>query len=166
MKQVRKSWLTKTGTKFQVNKPSQALPEMLSKTQTRISWVLQVVAAIIMGQTLFFKFTGAPEPIYIFTTLGAEPYGRWLAGISELVAVVLLLWPALAGLGGLLGLGVMSGALLAHLTTKLGIEVLGDGGLLFYMGVIVWVACAVIVWLRRYQLIDQANSLRQRFLPA
>jgi putative oxidoreductase len=138
---------------------------MLSKSQTILSWVLQLAAAVIMGQTLFFKFTGAPEPIYIFTTLGAEPYGRWLAGTSELVAVVLLLWPAMAGAGALLGMGVMSGALLAHLTTKLGIEVLGDGGLLFYLGVGVWVACAVIVLIRRHQLLGKANVLRQRFLP-
>jgi putative oxidoreductase len=138
---------------------------MITQTQTRLSWVLQLVAAIIMGQTLFFKFSGAPEPIYIFTTLGVEPYGRWLAGISELVAVILLLWPAMAGLGGLLGLGVMSGALLAHLTTKLGIVVLDDGGLLFYLGVVVWVACAVIVWLRRNLMLDQVKALRQRFLP-
>ena len=138
---------------------------MLSKSQTRLSWALQLIAAVIMGQTLFFKFTGAPEPIYIFTTLGVEPYGRWLAAISELVAVVLLLWPALAGAGALLGLGVMSGALLAHLTTKLGIEVLGDGGLLFYLGVVVWVACAITVFIRKDQLISQANMLRQRFLP-
>jgi hypothetical protein len=104
---------------------------MSSTLQHRLSGLLQNVAAVIMGQTLFFKFSGAPEPVYIFTTLGAEPYGRWLAAVSELVAVVLLLWPALAGVGGLLGLGIMSGALMAHLTTKLGIEVLGDGGLLF-----------------------------------
>jgi len=139
---------------------------MPSQNQTRVSWVLQVAAAVIMGQTLFFKFSGAPEPIYIFTTLGAEPYGRWLAGVSELVAVVLLLWPVMAGVGALLGVGVMSGALLAHLTTKLGIEVLGDGGLLFSMGVVVWVACAVIVFIRRNQLMAQAKTLRQRFLPA
>ena len=139
---------------------------MPSQNQTRVSWVLQVAAAVIMGQTLFFKFSGAPEPIYIFTTLGAEPYGRWLAGVSELVAVVLLLWPMMAGVGALLGVGVMSGALLAHLTTKLGIEVLGDGGLLFSLGVTVWVACAVIVFIRRNQLMAQAKTLRQRFLPA
>jgi hypothetical protein len=139
---------------------------MPSQNQTRVSWVLQVAAAVIMGQTLFFKFSGAPEPIYIFTTLGAEPYGRWLAGVSELVAVVLLLWPVMAGVGALLGVGVMSGALLAHLTTKLGIEVLGDGGLLFSLGVVVWVACAVIVFIRRNQLMAQAKTLRQRFLPA
>ena len=139
---------------------------MHSQNQNRLSWLLQIVAAVIMGQTLFFKFTGAPEPIYIFTTLGAEPYGRWLAGVSELIATVLLLWPSMAGLGALLGVGVMSGALLAHLTTKLGIVVLGDGGLLFTMGVVAWVACAVVVFIRRNQLMAQAKMLRQRFLPA
>jgi hypothetical protein len=134
--------------------------------QNRLSWLLQIVAAVIMGQTLFFKFSGAPEPVYIFTTLGVEPYGRWLAAVSELVAVVLLLWPAMAGAGGLLGLGVMSGALMAHLTTKLGIEVLGDGGLLFALGVVVWVACAGIVFLRRNQLLALAKALRARFMPS
>jgi len=95
-----------------------------------------------------------------------SPYGRWLAAVSELVAVALLLWPAMAGAGGLLGLGVMSGALMAHLTTKLGIEVLGDGGLLFALGIVVWVACAGIVFLRRNQLLAQAKALRARFMPS
>ena len=137
---------------------------MLSPSQSRVAWVLQVIAAIIMGQTLFFKFTGAPEPVYIFTTLGAEPFGRWFAGVSELVAVILLLIPSTAGLGALFSIGVMSGAILAHLT-KLGIVVLDDGGLLFGMGVIVWIACAVVVWIRRGELIRQAQALRLRFLP-
>jgi len=73
---------------------------MLSPSQSRVAWVLQIIAAIIMGQTLFFKFTGAPEPVYIFTTLGAEPFGRWFAGASELVAVVLLLIPSHRRAGG------------------------------------------------------------------
>jgi hypothetical protein len=137
---------------------------MLSSSQSRVAWVLQIIAAIIMGQTLFFKFTGAPEPVYIFTTLGVEPFGRLFAGFSELVAVVLLLIPSTAGLGALFSIGVMSGAILAHLT-KLGIVVLDDGGLLFGMGVIVWIACAVVVWLRRSELIRQAQALRQKFLP-
>jgi hypothetical protein len=137
---------------------------MLSSSQSRVAWVLQIIAAIIMGQTLFFKFTGAPEPVYIFTTLGVEPFGRLFAGFSELVAVVLLLIPSTAGLGALFSIGVMSGAILAHLT-KLGIVVLDDGGLLFGMGVIVWIACAVVVWLSRGELIRQAQALRQKLLP-
>ena len=137
---------------------------MPSTFQSRLAWALQIIAAVIMGQTLFFKFTGAPEPVYIFTTLGAEPFGRLFAGFSELVAVILLLIPSTAGVGALFSIGVMSGAILAHLT-KLGIVVLDDGGLLFGMGVVVWVACAVVVWLRRGELLAQAQTLRQKFLP-
>ena len=137
---------------------------MLTPFQSHLSWTLQILAAVIMGQTLFFKFTGAPEPVYLFTTLGAEPFGRWFAAISELIAVGLLLIPATAGFGALMSIGVMSGAILAHLT-KLGIVVLDDGGVLFGMGIAVWVACAVVAWLRRAELLTQAQVLRQRFLP-
>lgn len=113
-----------------------------------LSWVLRIIAAIILGQTLFFKFSGAEESRYIFSTLGMEPWGRYAAGVSELIAVILLLIPRTAWLGGLMGLGVISGALFFHLT-KLGIEVQGDGGTLFYLALAVFVCCAGVVWLHR-----------------
>ena len=134
---------------------------MLTPTQKKISLALQIIAAVIMAQTLFFKFTGAPEPIYIFSKLGAEPWGRWFAGVSELIAAVMLLWPGMAGIGAVFSLGVMSGAILAHLT-KLGIVVLDDGGLLFILALVVWVACAIIAWLHRatlFALLDKARKL-------
>jgi hypothetical protein len=118
------------------------------KTQLIISWVAQLAAAVILLQTLFFKFTGAPESVYIFSTLGAEPWGRLGSGVVELVAAGLLLWPRFAALGALLGLGVMAGAIGAHLT-KLGIEVQGDGGTLFGLAVATAVCCAGVAYLRR-----------------
>ena len=78
---------------------------------TRLSWVLRVIAAFILGQTLFFKFTGAEESRYIFSTLGMEPWGRYAVASAELVTVVLLLLPRGAWLGSLMGLGVIAGAL-------------------------------------------------------
>ncbi len=117
----------------------------------RLSWAAQIVAAVILLQTLFFKFTGAPESVYIFTTLGLEPWGRIGSGIVELIASALLLFPASAAVGGLLGLGVMAGALVSHLT-RLGIEVQGDGGLLFGLACLVTLCCLVVVWLRRRSL--------------
>lgn len=123
----------------------------MSKTNQILSWALRLLAAAILGQTLFFKFTGAAESKYIFSTLGLEPVGRVGSGIAELIAVILLLMPRTAALGGLLGLGVISGALVAHLT-RLGIEVQGDGGLLFYLAIIVFVCCAGVLWLHRAQL--------------
>lgn len=116
---------------------------------TRIlDWLLRIVAAVILLQTLFFKFTGAEESIWIFTTLGAEPWGRYLSGTAELAAAVMLLVPRTAWAGATLALGVMAGAILSHLTL-LGIEVMGDGGLLFGLGVLVFVASAVSLWIHR-----------------
>ena len=115
------------------------------------SWSLQLIAAAILGQTLFFKFSGAPEAVELFQTLGVEPFGRLGLGVVELIAVVLLLWPRRAVLGGLLSVGLMVGAIGSHLTV-LGIEVANDGGQLFAMAWVTLLAGAGVVWLRRGQL--------------
>ncbi len=128
------------------------------QTRSLLSWVLRLIAALILAQTLYFKFTGAEESRYIFSTIGMEPWGRYLVGISELVTVVLLILPRTAWLGGLLGLGVIAGALFFHLTI-LGIEVMGDGGLLFYLALTVFVCCLAILWLHRSELQVQWKRL-------
>lgn len=112
--------------------------------QTILLWVLRLVAAAIMLQTLFFKFSGAEESIYIFSAIGMEPWGRIGTGVMELIASALILWPRTTHLGALLGAGLMSGAIFFHLT-KLGIEVKGDGGLLFYYALTVFISCAILV---------------------
>jgi hypothetical protein len=123
----------------------------LTRAQWIASWVLQIAAAGILFQTLFFKFTGAEESVYIFSTLGAEPWGRIGSGIIELITVVLLLIPATASVGALLAVGVACGAILSHLT-RLGIVVKDDGGLLFGLALTVFVASLAIVILRRREL--------------
>ena len=90
----------------------------------------RIAAAIILLQTLYFKFSGAPESVHIFSTLGVEPWGRLASGVAELMAAILLLTTRWNWLGAALAIGIMLGALGAHLTV-LGIEVQGDGGLLF-----------------------------------
>lgn len=120
-----------------------------------------MAAAAILAQTLYFKFTAAPESVYIFSTLGMEPYGRIGSGIGELIAAILLLIPSLAWLGAAMGLGVISGALFFHLT-KLGIEVQGDGGLLFALAVIVFICCLTVLALRRHQWLPLLLRLRRR----
>lgn len=126
-------------------------PTSLTTVARIVSWIAQLTAAVILAQTLFFKFAGAPESVWIFRTLGVEPWGRWAAGLSELLAVVLLLVPQTAVFGALLALGVMAGAIGAHLT-RLGIAVQGDGGLLFGLAVAVTVAALVVIAIRRRQL--------------
>jgi hypothetical protein len=113
--------------------------------------MLQLLAAAILLQTLFFKFAGAEESVYIFSTLGVEPAGRIGSGVVELIAAVLLLVPSTAAAGALLTLGVMAGAIMSHLTL-LGIEVKDDGGLLFGLAVAVFVSAAVVLFLRRAEI--------------
>lgn len=124
---------------------------MLTRTQRIISWILQIIVAAILFQTLFFKFAGAEESKYIFMTLGMEPVGRIGSGVAELLCVILLLVPATVTIGAILSLGVISGAIFSHLT-KLGIVVKDDGGLLFALAVAVFVGSAAILFIRRRQI--------------
>ena len=123
----------------------------LTRGATLASWACQLTAAAILGQTLFFKFTGAPESRYIFSTLGIEPWGRIGTGVAELIAVALLLYPRTSVLGAVLAVGLMGGAIMSHLT-KLGIEVQGDHGLLFKLAITVLVTSLVVVVIRRRDL--------------
>ena len=116
-----------------------------------ISWIAQLTAAVILGQTLFFKFSASPEAVQLFERLGAEPWGRVGTGVVELVAMVLLLTPRLAAYGGILAAGLMVGAIGSHLT-RLGIEVAGDGGTLFAMAWVVLISGIVVAYLRRAEL--------------
>jgi hypothetical protein len=110
-----------------------------------------LLAAVILLQTLFFKFTGAEESVYIFSTLGMEPAGRIGTGVMELIAAVLLLVPSTVTAGAVLAMGLMAGAILSHLTV-LGIEVKNDGGLLFGLAVTVFVSAATVLVIRRAEI--------------
>ncbi len=127
------------------------MQSMPGRTATIASWACQLGAAAILGQTLYFKFTGAAESRFIFSQLGMEPWGRYATGVVELVAVVLLLNPRTAILGAVLATGLMGGAIMSHLT-RLGIEVQGDGGLLFGLAITVLVLSAIVIVLRRREL--------------
>ena len=116
-----------------------------------IDWICRITAAIILLQTLFFKFTAAPESVYIFTKVGAEPWGRIGSGVLELIAAAMLLVPRTVWAGALLALGMMTGAIISHLTV-LGIEVQGDKGLLFFLALTVFLTSAVALALHRAQI--------------
>lgn len=116
-----------------------------------VSWILRLTAAIILLQTLYFKFTGAPESVYIFTKVHAEPWGRIGSGVMELIASILLLTPRYTWLGSLLAAAATAGAILSHLTL-LGIEVQGDKGLLFALAIIVFLASLINLYLHRREI--------------
>jgi putative oxidoreductase len=116
--------------------------------RTIFLWTARLVAALIMVQTLFFKFTGAEESIYIFETVGMEPWGRIGVGVMELIASVLILIPSASWLGAVVALGLMLGAIAMHLTI-LGIEVKGDGGYLFFLALAVSACSIYVLWTAR-----------------
>jgi putative oxidoreductase len=116
-----------------------------------VYWAARLLAAVVMLQTLYFKFTGAQESVEIFTALGMEPWGRIGIGVFELIASALLLISAVAWMGALLALGLMAGAIFSHLFI-LGIEVQGDGGYLFILAVTVS-ACSVYVLIVNFEKI-------------
>jgi len=121
--------------------------------------LLQLIISIIVGQTLFFKFTGAPESIYIFSTLGVEPWGRIALGTMELLSIILLWIPRTTLYALILIVGMMSGAIASHLFV-LGIEIRGDKGQLFMLGLITWVSAAVLLISKR----EEVKALCLKFL--
>jgi len=121
-----------------------------------IKWIFRIVASGILLQTLFFKFSGAEESIYIFSTLGIEPYGRIGSGIAELIVAILILIPGTTWIGALGGSGIMAGAIASHLFV-LGIEVKNDGGLLFSLAVITLLSCSVLLYFDKNKLFNLLN---------
>ena len=146
----------------------------MSTSHRRIQTVLVLYVAFVFIQSLFFKFTNSPETVYIFGTLDEWAGGLGLPGLfapdgifsqyvigsAELVASAALLaslsarFRSLRPYAALLSMGVISGAILFHLFTPLGVSVLNadgtrDGGLLFGMACGVWLASAALIWLNR-----------------
>jgi putative oxidoreductase len=127
------------------------------KAKPIISLILRLVAAFIMLQTLYFKFTGHPESVYIFTQLGIEPWGRIGTGVVELIASVLLLLPGTIVIGGLLATGLMIGAIASHVFV-LGFDVRGDGGQLALYAILVLAASLSLLFLHYEQLLSYKKA--------
>lgn len=121
--------------------------------KTIFIWIVRLTAAAILLQTLYFKFTAAEESVYIFSTLGIEPYGRIGSGVVELIAAVLILIPRTTLVGALLGLATMLGAIFSHLFI-LGIEVKNDGGELFILAIITFLCCSILVYENKNRIPD------------
>ena len=125
--------------------------ETLTARQRSICWILALIAAGIMIETLFFKFTAAPESVFIFKKMGTEPWMRWVQGVWELLASIGLLLPRLRWAGAILTTGAMSAAILSHLTW-LGYAVQGDHGLLFCMALVTFTCGVSIMWIYRHHI--------------
>jgi len=120
-------------------------------TKSILSLILRLVPAIILLQTLYFKFSAAPESVFIFEQLGLEPWGRIGLGVAELIIAILIMVPKTTWLGALLGMGIMAGAIFSHVT-KLGVVVQNDGGTLFILALVTLICCMALVWVNRKQI--------------
>jgi hypothetical protein len=143
---------------------------MTNRTRSITLFVLSAYIAFVFVQSLFFKFSGSAESIFIFSTLRDwsgiglfEPFGRWAVGSAELVASILLFIPFTRIYGAGIALGVISGAIFFHLFTPLGVEIMGDGGLLFTLACGVWLASALILWLERRAVMALIAAVRVQF---
>ena len=114
-------------------------------------WIVKLVAVVILVQTLYFKFSGAEESVYIFSTLGVEPYGRIGSGIIELIASILILIPRTTLLGAIVGMSTMVGAIASHLLF-LGVEVKNDGGTLFILAIITFICCSILIYCTKHKI--------------
>jgi len=130
--------------------------------KTTLSWVAQIVVAIIMGQTLFFKFTDAPETVKLFAQLGQGALAYKTIGFLELIACVLILVRPTITLGAVLSMGLMSGAIMAHVT-KVGFA--GDHGVLGGLAILTWILSALVLFLRREQVITLIQSFKSKLAP-
>lgn len=131
------------------------------KSSTILLWVLRIIAAVIMLQTLYFKFSAAEESVFIFTEMGIEPWGRIATGIFELIASILILYRPTLIFGAIMAAGIMSGAILSHLTV-LGVEVKDDGGQLFAYALIVWMCSAIIIWMEKEKIMQLVKKLNNK----
>ena len=124
-----------------------------SKALKIVDWIVRIVVAVILLQTLYFKFSGAKESVYIFTTLGAEPWGRIGSGVVELIASLFLLVPRTAAFGALLVFGTACGAIFSHLT-KLGLAIpaVDDHGELFGLAITIFLGSLIVLYFRRREI--------------
>ncbi|HEX4118266.1 MAG TPA: hypothetical protein VHX99_05645 [Rhizomicrobium sp.] len=143
------------------------------KAKTIFLWALSTYIAVVFVQSLFFKFTGAPESIYIFSTLRDwsgialfEPAGRWVIGLCELTASILLFMPRTRIFGAALAIGIMTGAIFFHLFSPIGVVILGDGGELFTLACGVWISGWIILALSRDEIRAWLDIARRQFRPS
>jgi putative oxidoreductase len=146
-----KAWNPTTAELVAASKRELEPADTLTRRQRILSWTCCLIAAAIMIETLFFKFTGAAESKYIFQKMGTEPWMRWVQGLWELTASIGLLLPRLRWAGGILTTGAMMAAILSHMTW-LGYSIQGDRGLLFGMALVTFTCGVTVMWMYRHHI--------------
>src|SRR5689334_20952358 len=152
-----KAWNPSAAELLEASQRTYEPADTLIRNEHVITWICSLIAAAIMIETLFFKFTGAAESKYIFSKMGTEPWMRWVQGTWELFASIGLLWPRMRWASGILTVAAMSAAILSHMTW-LGYSVQNDYGLLFSMAIVTF-TCGFTVMMIHRHLIPNYVSL-------
>lgn len=124
------------------------------------SWILRLVVAIILLQTLYYKFTAHPDSVHIFTAIGIEPWGRIGVGILELITALLILIPNTKVIGIMCTLVIILGAVFSHLLV-LGLNVSNDGGALFVLAIIVLIASILFIKINKNEVLLTIKPYRK-----
>lgn len=121
----------------------------LNKAEKLISIVFQIIAALILANAAFGKFSGNEMSVHVFHELNILET-RIVIGIIEVLAALLLL-SKIPQYGALLGFGTMLGALIAHVSI-LGMEIHGDGGQMVMMMAVVLLSSIIVMWINRRRM--------------
>jgi hypothetical protein len=132
---------------------------MISKNT--ISWILRLTVAIILLQTLYYKFTGHPDSVHIFSALGVEPWGRIGLGVVELITSILILMPKTKIIGMINSIGIITGAILSHFLV-IGFNVSNDGGGLFTLAIIVFIASSIFLIMHKNEVVALIQRTTKR----
>ncbi len=133
------------------------------KPKKIISWILRAVIAVILLQTLFFKFTAHPDSVHIFSALGVEPWGRIGLGIVELITSILVLIPKAKLVGITNSFGIILGAVFSHFLV-IGINVKNDGGGLFTLAIIILVSCFILFIIHKNEYKEHISHLFKKVI--
>ncbi|WP_425389463.1 DoxX family protein [Ekhidna sp.] len=126
------------------------------KTKDLVHIIPRLIVAIILAQTLPFKFSGSEESVWIFEQIGWEPWGRYLIASIETVSTIFLLTNYYI-IGAIISLSIISAANFLHFT-KLGFIVNDDGGTLFILSIIVIFCSLWIVLYWNMQRVERKTS--------
>ncbi len=130
--------------------------------KNKILWVLRLAISAILLQTLYYKFTAHPDSVFIFESLGVEPFGRIGLGIIELITAILILINSTRILGLLLSLLIILGAIFSHFIV-LGLQIANDGGGLFSLAIIVFICSVISLIILKEEVLLELKKIFPKF---
>jgi len=134
------------GTRSASDSPSGSI----AKIMNAVLWVLQIAAAGVFLMVGFLKLSGNAQLVGLFQAIGLGQWFRYLTGTLEVAGAILLLIPRTSGLGALMLVGVMVGAVMTHLF------IVGGSPL---MAIILLIVTGLVAWGRRQRTMNLLTGI-------